>query len=180
MPSRRMEGWARSSWLVLATVLLCAIATGCASSTGAPAGSSTGTPPNGFVGDCPVTTVNGVTVPGQIGSRPGQVASGDGIYGNGKLAVALQPRIVVKPDVHDGSLGMKFMWWRGVKGTLQISGRRLDATAKPARGVVPDGYGDQGFQASGITFPTPGCWQVTGNVGGDSLTFVLEVVRAPD
>ncbi len=111
---------------------------------------------------------------------PGQVASGDGIYGDGKLAVALQPRIVAKPNPRDGSLGMKFMWWRGVKGKLQISGQRLDATAKPAVGDVPDGYGDQGFQASGITFPTPGCWAITGSVAGDSLTFVVVVVRAPD
>jgi hypothetical protein len=100
------------------------------------------------------------------------------MFGNEALSVALQPngRVVAKRDSHDGSMGMKFMWWRGVKGKLQITGRRLDAPAKPARADVPDGYGDQGFQASGVVFPTPGCWEVTGSVGRDRLTFVTEVV----
>jgi len=100
------------------------------------------------------------------------------MYGNDALSVALQPggRVIAKPDPHDGSIGMKFMWWRGVKGNLQITGQRLDAPAKPALAGVPGGYGDRGFQASGIVFPTAGCWQVTGSVGAASLTFVTQVV----
>jgi hypothetical protein len=41
---------------------------------------------------------------------------------------------------------------------------------------VPDGYGDSGFQSSGITLPSEGCWQVTGRVGDASLTFVTLVL----
>ncbi len=160
--------------LVTASVLLIAVTTACSTNNGASARSSSGGPS----ANCAVTLPNGVTVPGQIGSGPGQVASGDGMYGNDALSVALQPggRVIAKPDPHDGSIGMKFMWWRGVKGNLQITGQRLDAPAKPALAGVPGGYGDRGFQASGIVFPTAGCWQVTGSVGAASLTFVTQVV----
>ena len=40
---------------------------------------------------------------------------------------------------------------------------------------VPGGYGDTGFQVSGLKFPTAGCWQVAGTVGGKTLTFVVNV-----
>lgn len=77
----------------------------------------------------------------------------------------------------DGSIGWKFGWWRIVSGTLTITGRRLDAPAPPLRASVPDGYGSHGFQASGVYFPTEGCWEVTGTVGGSELTFVTFVLR---
>jgi hypothetical protein len=72
---------------------------------------------------------------------------------------------------------MKFPWWRGVKGKLSISGKRLDSAAPPLRAAIPDGYGDSGFQATGLIFPTEGCWEVTGKVGEASLTFITRVVR---
>lgn len=77
----------------------------------------------------------------------------------------------------DGSIGWKFGWWRIAPGELTITGRRLDAPGSPLRPSVPDGYGPSGFQASGVTFPTEGCWEVTGSVGGSELTFVVFVLR---
>ena len=56
-------------------------------------------------------------------------------------------------------------------------GRRLDASAPPLRAEVSDGYGDQDFQASGVIFPTEGCWEITGQVGAARLTFVNVVIR---
>ena len=53
---------------------------------------------------------------------------------------------------------MKWAWYRYVPGRLTIDGRRLDAPASPLRADVPDGYGDSGFQVSGITFPTAGVY----------------------
>jgi hypothetical protein len=47
----------------------------------------------------------------------------------------------------------------------------------PARGFVPDGYGDTGFQASGVDFPTEGCWEVTGALPTTRLRFVTLVVK---
>lgn len=77
----------------------------------------------------------------------------------------------------DGSIGWKLGWWRYVRGSLEITGRRLDGGAPPLRASVPDGYGSTGFQAAGVYFPTDGCWEVTGRVGEASLTFVVFVVR---
>jgi hypothetical protein len=57
----------------------------------------------------------------------------------------------------DGSLQMKFPWWRAVRGKVEIEGRRLDAPAPPIQAHIPDGYGETGFQAMGIYFPTAGC-----------------------
>jgi hypothetical protein len=87
--------------------------------------------------------------------------------------------IDVGPDYvePDGSVGMKFGWWRSVPGTLQITGRRLDRAAPAVRAHVPSGYGDRGFQSSGVYFPTPGCWEVTGTVGTARLSFVTLVVK---
>ncbi|MBO3750098.1 hypothetical protein J5X84_28790 [Streptosporangiaceae bacterium NEAU-GS5] len=77
----------------------------------------------------------------------------------------------------DGSIGMKFGWWRGVPGQLRITGRRIDGTAAPLRADIPTGYGDRGFQATGVYFPAAGCWQITGSVGSARLTFVTYVIK---
>jgi len=103
-------------------------------------------------------------------------------HGNGKLWTVLWPHgvVVAKPDdvEKDGSIGMKWPWWRGVIGRLTVSGNRLDGDASPLTADVPSGYGDSGFQPSGIYFPTPGCWAVTGRAGTARLTFVTLVMKA--
>ena len=48
------------------------------------------------------------------------------------------------------------------------------------RCVPPGGYGETGFQASYVIFPTPGCWEVTGRVADASVTFVTRVVKVGD
>ena len=58
-----------------------------------------------------------------------------------------------------------------------ITGERTDADAPPLRADVPDGYGPTGFQATGITFASAGCWDVTGRVGDEQLTFTVLVTR---
>lgn len=83
----------------------------------------------------------------------------------------------------DGSLGMKWPWYRTIPGEVLIDGRRLDALAPPMPTVilkgVPDGYGETGFHAGGLLFPSEGCWEVTAKVGDASLTFVTLVVKVP-
>jgi hypothetical protein len=70
---------------------------------------------------------------------------------------------------------MKFPWDRAVRGRLHITGRRIDGEAPPLRSHVPD-YGLTGFQSTAVTFPTVGCWEVTGRVTSQtSLTFVTSV-----
>lgn len=120
---------------------------------------------------CPITHPNGSVPPGST--------FGAEFHGNGKIWVGLWPsNVVVQEPEPDGSIGAKFGWWRGASGQLRIEGRRLDATAPPLRAEVPEGYGDSGFQASGIVFPTEGCWEVTGRVADASLTFVTLVLAA--
>ena len=131
---------------------------------------------------CEVTKPNGIAA--------GVEQPAPGSYGNREVSVGpfgLWPdgTIVFKPDgagfvTRDGSLGMKFGWLRGVSGQLRIKGRRLDAEAPPLRAEVPGGYGDRGFQATYVIFPTPGCWEVTGSVGDSNVTFVTNVVKVGD
>jgi hypothetical protein len=105
-------------------------------------------------------------------------------YGNTLLSTGLwaDGTVVFKPGgpgfvLADGALSMKWGWRRAIRGQLRIEGRRLDDTAPPLRADIPSGYGDFGFQATALIFPTPGCWEVTGRVGTASLTFVTLVER---
>jgi hypothetical protein len=105
---------------------------------------------------CAVTLPNGNPPPGE---RPGPPFHGVNglwttLYEDGKIVFGPAGVGSIEPD---GSLGVKFWWWRGVRGGLTIEGRRLDATAPPLRANVPGGYGDMGFQSSGIMFPAEGC-----------------------
>jgi hypothetical protein len=127
---------------------------------------------------CPVTEPNGSTPPGE---QPSVLHHGDG-----RLWTAFWPdgTVVFSPggpgEIRaDGSLAMKFPWWRGsdVQGPLEITGRRLDGEAPPAYGEIPSGYGETGFQATSIVFPSQGCWEVTGSVADDELIFVQQAVR---
>jgi hypothetical protein len=113
--------------------------------------------------------------------------SGEGFnHGNESLAVALWPHgTLVAGDLPDGSryaeikpdgsIEAKLGWWREVEGRLTIEGERLDARAAPLRADIPAGYGPSGFQATGLIFPTRGCWKVVGRVGRARLSFVVRV-----
>jgi hypothetical protein len=69
----------------------------------------------------------------------------------------------------------------GTTGELTIQGRRVDAPAPPLRARWGSGAPETAFAevaggrfwASGIWFPTEGCWQVTGRVGHTRLTLVV-------
>jgi hypothetical protein len=77
----------------------------------------------------------------------------------------------------DGNLELKWPWTRVVRGQLAIEGRRLDAPAAPLRYTLPTSYGSWGFQPSTLIFSGEGCWEVTGRVNDESLTFVIWVIR---
>lgn len=129
---------------------------------------------------CPVTVPNGVNAGDQ----------GD-LNSHGNTSVSVGPfglwpdgTVIFKPGgagflTPDGALGMKFGWQRGIRGKLRIEGRRLDADAPPLRSEFVD-YGDIGFQATYVIFPTPGCWEVTGRVSDASVTFVTRVLKVGD
>jgi hypothetical protein len=86
--------------------------------------------------------------------------------------------VITEPSA-GGTIRTKYPWWRAVSGTLRLEGRRLDGPAPPLTATeVPDGYGATGFQASAVSYPTEGCWEVTGRVGDAILTFVTLVLKA--
>jgi len=119
---------------------------------------------------CPVTAPNGV-------APAGVPAYASSTFGTSALSTDLQPGAFVASDaLFDGSVAEKWPWTRGVRGILAITGRRLDGPASPLRSWIVDGYGDAGFQATDLIFPTPGCWEVTGRVDDASLTFVVHVI----
>lgn len=130
-------------------------------------------------GTCPSTKPSGLAAGG--GERP--FSSSALAYGNPHLwVVPLLEDGVIHADARsiepDGSIGQKFLWWRITPGILAITGRRLDAPAPPLQASIPDGYGTSGLQASGVFFPTEGCWEITGTVGGQTLSFVTFVLRS--
>lgn len=123
---------------------------------------------------CPVTDANG-SMP------PGDTIPSSTHHGNGKLWVELWPdgiTIIPSDQIRpDGKLAMKYPWWRAVTGRLVITGRRLDAESPPLEAVIPEGYGETGFQASGLIFPSEGCWEIIGEAAGATLKFVTLVVK---
>ena len=138
----------------------------------------------------PAKSTSSCAVTDVRGRRPPDPATPSFNYGNAVIRVALQPRngrLVAgrlgggggeRATINeDGSIDAKFGWWRAGSGKIRISGKRLDAAAPPLRAHVPSGYG-RGFQATGLTFPTTGCWRITGRYAGASLTFTMLVSRS--
>ena len=165
----------------MARTLMAAVALALALAVGA--GNSEPASTSSASGSCPVTLPNRTVPPGA-----GFTAAGFN-YGNaylrahlywphGTLTAGTLPdggaMAIINPN---GSISAKLGWWRGLPGKLVIRGRRLDAAAPPLRADVPDGYGSLGFQATGLTFSTVGCWQVVGKVGRARLTFVVKVTK---
>jgi len=130
------------------------------------------------------------TVTDVRGRRPPDPATPSFNYGNETIRVALVPedgRLVagrlpgggVRATIDDdGSIDAKFGWWRAGSGRIRITGRRIDSLAPPLRAHVPAGY-SPGFQATGLTFPTTGCWRVTGRYAGAALTFTVRITKSP-
>jgi hypothetical protein len=126
---------------------------------------------------CPVTLNNTrIPPPGEHPRLAGTTS--DVYYASGRLWTILGDDGIVREKPRaDGSVAMKFPWWRGVRGRLTIAGRRLDGSASALRAVITDGYGPIGFQASAIIFPTAGCWRVSATAGTARLSFVTLVVE---
>jgi hypothetical protein len=70
--------------------------------------------------------------------------------------------------------GNKIGWFRPTGAKLEITGQRLDAQAPPLEAHVPCCYPTR-FQATGLYFPTEGCWEVTAKAADSLLSFVVRV-----
>ncbi|HYI67352.1 MAG TPA: hypothetical protein VEW95_10545 [Candidatus Limnocylindrales bacterium] len=143
---------------------------------------------------CPVTIPNGSPFPpggGSFAPPPeGTPATnvpathGDGLLWVGYLSWDGIIRVrddYVEPN---GSIELKFPWARKIveyktingaltgifAGELAIEAERLDGNAGPA-GVYTNPSGVH--ITSLVTFPSTGCWQVTGRTGEEALTFTF-------
>ena len=138
---------------------------------------------------CPVTIPNdSQPPPGGGGIGPGSLKT----HGNGLLWTILPDdgvwRVAEIAMQRDGSFDQKFVWWRRpidetssyvggmltaettFAGNLHIDGRRLDAAADPlAASTRHEGV----HVGSTITFPSGGCWEITGTAGADAMTFTV-------
>lgn len=70
--------------------------------------------------------------------------------------------------------GVKVGWFRPEGADLQITGQRLDAQSSPLEAHVPCCYPTR-FQATGLLFPSEGCWQVVAKAAESELSFVVWV-----
>jgi hypothetical protein len=69
---------------------------------------------------------------------------------------------------------IKTGWFRPAGVTLEITGQRLDGEAPALEAHVPCCYPTR-FQATGLYFPTEGCWEVTAKASESELKFVVWV-----
>jgi len=157
--------------IVFAAALLVASCSPGSSETSPNASPSAAPSSNASARPCFVTSPNGLTPPGEARSKLN--------FGNGRVWTVLWPNglVLVPPDDigQDGSLVMKFPWWRGpgVHGHLHIRGHEL-ILGVPVRADA-SGYGTTGFNASGIVFPVEGCDRIRGEADGAVLSFVTMV-----
>jgi len=70
--------------------------------------------------------------------------------------------------------GLKMGWFRPEGATLEITGQRLDGQAPPLEASIPCCYPTR-FQATGLNFPTEGCWEVTAKAADRELSFVIMI-----
>ena len=73
-----------------------------------------------------------------------------------------------------GEEGNKIGWFRPAGAELVITGKRLDAEAPPLEAEATCCYPTR-FQASGVYFPTEGCWEITAQAEARKLSFVVWV-----
>ncbi|MGC4189991.1 MAG: hypothetical protein QM589_01990 [Thermomicrobiales bacterium] len=74
-------------------------------------------------------------------------------------------------------MAAKLAWYRFDRGApLTITGHLATDPAITLQASIPEGYDETFIQASGVTFPTEGCWVITGSVPAGSLTFTAMVV----
>lgn len=126
------------------------------------------------VGDCPVTQPEWIKPPEDSAvmnpPEPGYY------YVNADRSIWASAWWTGQPDsaLHTGKDGNKLGWFRPAGADLEITGRRLDAQPHALEAYIPSGYPTR-FQATGLYFPSAGCWEVTARAAGSLLKFVVEV-----
>lgn len=107
-------------------------------------------------------------------------------YGSEALAVQL-PQTGTWPTTAPGALiSVKLFWWSagfrpGMESNLNVTIRELsgaEVTAEVSKPTNAHAASLGGWtMLTGIDFPQPGCWEITGEYLGQSLSFVVETVQ---
>lgn len=119
-------------------------------------------------------------------TKPNYLPTPNGAYGKtfnhgirGGVWVVVPPRGIYHRGwgtVSDRGLTAKVAWYSTIPaGAISIEARRLDRAAPVWRGRATQ---IGAVQTSGVRFSAPGCWRVTGRVGGKALIYVVRVTFA--
>lgn len=150
---------------LLVTLLLLFVMTACA---GAPRA------PNAPVDDCPLTEPVWAKPPVDA-AIPDSPAYGS-YFVNEDRSIWASAMWAGKDNVplRVREEGIKVGWFRPAGVMLEITGHRLDAEAPSLESEIPCCYPTR-FQATGIYFPTEGCWEVNAKAEDKELSFVVWV-----
>ena len=123
-----------------------------------------------------------------------------GVYGSDSLAVSLPPNGTVQVTGPNGLIAIKLFWRSagfrpGMEQQLRVKVVNLHDGPNDAVVSEPtnanwsrddfearefdDEWLDSWMMLTGIDFPSVGCWEITGEYLGQSLTFVVETVERP-
>jgi len=129
---------------------------------------------SGKAGDCPVTEPAWVKPPDDaaVQSSPGYGY----YYLNADRSIWASAWWTGEEDypLRAGEEGNKMGWFRPEGAELEITGKRIDAQSPPLEAHIPCCYPTR-FQATGLSFPEPGCWEVTAKAADRVLSFVVTV-----
>lgn len=132
--------------------------------------------------DCPVTLGSAsAEPPSSIPADAMPVPWAANWFGNSTLWTRLPPTGVL--PVQPGQQGRpawntKFPWWRTIPGQLTVRAHRLGGTGE-FQADVSAGYPPTGFQSSDLNWSALGCWQITADNAGGTLTFTVWLEPLP-
>ena len=134
------------------------------------------------ISECPVTKNGAASF---VPTSPElSISSGQFWFGTGTLWTSLPESGEWNglPHTRDGYSQKTFWWSEGYSALdepnpeLKVSGKRLDSPTvvlktSPAAHAIASDIGSA--MLSGVVFPSTGCWEITGQYKGGSLTYVI-------
>lgn len=130
------------------------------------------------VGECPVTL-------GADKFLGPPLPESEHWYGSESLAVMVPGNRAWGTTGPNALIAVKLFWWAagfepGMESNLKVSISNLDGKPNDAVVSKPTNAHAESLggwtMLTGIDFPSEGCWEITGEYLGQSLTFVVETV----
>ena len=142
------------------------------------------TAPARGIADCPVTQPPEPPFEPSPPYAPSSPGAGQFWYGTDRLWTRVPtsgtwPGLRGNPDGYT----QKVFWWRegyswehDPTPQLTVTGRRLDAPAPPLKASKATNAFAEDIKSAmlvGVNFPTRGCWEITGKIADQELSFVV-------